>query len=113
MTLIILLLAVLALVLLITAVKLHPFIEIKNRLNCSIVDNAFINMSVLMQATSGRAEQDTALMQIGPLTILPANFEIRQWGIAGRMEEGLVDSLDQGSAGGRIEKRLALKQRQL
>lgn len=71
-------------------VKLYPFIEIKNRLNCSIVDNAFINMSVLMQATSGRAQEETALMQIGPLTILPANLEIRQWGIAGRMEEGLV-----------------------
>lgn len=71
-------------------VKLYPFIEIKNRLNCSIVDNAFINMSVLMQAVSGKAEQETALMQIGPLTILPANLEVRQWGIAGRMEEGLV-----------------------
>lgn len=71
-------------------IKLRPFIEIKNRLNCSIVDNAFINLSVLMQATSGRAEQETALMQLGPLTILPANFEIRQWGMAGRMEEGLV-----------------------
>lgn len=71
-------------------VKLYPFIEINNRLNCSIVDNAFINLSVLMQAMSGRAEQETALMQLGPLTILPSNFEIRQWGIAGRMEEGLV-----------------------
>lgn len=70
-------------------VKLYPFIEIKNRLNCSIVDNAFINMSVLLQAVAGRAEQDTALMQLGPLTILPANFEIRQWGVQGRMEEGL------------------------
>lgn len=39
-------------------VKLYPFIEIKNRLNCSIVDNAFINLSVLLQATSGRAEQE-------------------------------------------------------
>lgn len=70
-------------------VKLYPFIEIKNRLNCSIVDNAFINMSVMLQATSGKAEQETALMQIGPLTILPANFEVRQSGLAGRMEDGL------------------------
>lgn len=71
-------------------VKLYPFIEIKNRLNCSIVDNAFLNMSVMLQPTSGKAEQETALMQIGPLTILPANFEVRQSGTQGRMEEGLV-----------------------
>lgn len=70
-------------------VKLFPFIEIKNRLNCSIVDNAFINMSVLLQATSGRSEQDTALMQLGSLTVLPANFEVRQWNTQGKMEEGL------------------------
>lgn len=71
-------------------VELYNFIEIKNRLICSIIDNAFINLSVLMQAGSGRSEQETALMQLGPLTILPANFEIRQWGLAGRMEEGLA-----------------------
>lgn len=71
-------------------VELYPFIEINNRLNCSIVDNAFINLSVLMQATSGRSEQETALMQLGNLTILPANMEIRQWGLAGRMEEALA-----------------------
>lgn len=70
-------------------IKLYPFVEIKNRLNCSIVDNAFLNLSVLLQPTTGRSEQDTALMHLGPLTILPANFEVRQWGIAGRMEEGL------------------------
>lgn len=71
-------------------VELYPFIEINNRLNCSIVDNAFINLSVLMQPTSGRSEQETALMQLGNLTVLPANMEIRQWGLAGRMEEALA-----------------------
>lgn len=70
-------------------VKQYPFIEIKNRLNCSLVDSAFINLSVLLQAMSGRSEQETALMQMGPMTILPANFEMRQWNMQGRMEEGL------------------------
>lgn len=70
-------------------IKLYPFIEIKNRLNCSIVDNAFINLSVLLQATAGRSEQETALMQLGMLTILPANFEMRQWQPQGRLEEAL------------------------
>lgn len=70
-------------------VKLYPFIEIKNRLNCSILDNAFLNMSVLLQPLSGKAEQETALMQIGPLTILPANYDVKQSALSGRMEDGL------------------------
>jgi hypothetical protein len=70
-------------------VKLYPFIEIKNRLKCSIVDNAFINLSILLQATSGRSEQETALMQLGQMTVLPANLELRQWPTQGRLEEGL------------------------
>lgn len=70
-------------------VKLYPFIEIKNRLKCSIVDNAFINLSILLQATSGRSEQETALMQLGQMTVLPSNMELRQWPTQGRLEEGL------------------------
>lgn len=72
------------------AIKLNPFIEIKNRLNCSIVDNAFINMSVLTRPTTARAGEAMAIMQLGPLSILPPNLEVTQWGIAGRMEEGLA-----------------------
>jgi hypothetical protein len=72
------------------AIKLNPFIEIKNRLNCAIVDNAFINMSVLTRPTTARAEEAMAIMQLGPLSVLPPNLEITQWGIAGRMEEGLA-----------------------
>lgn len=72
------------------AIKLNPFIEIKNRLNCSIVDNAFINMSVLTRPTTARAAESMAIMQLGPLSVLPPNLEVTQWGIAGRMEEGLA-----------------------
>lgn len=71
-------------------VKLHPFIEIKNRINCATVDNAFLNMSVLLKPTTGDASQKMGLVQIGPLSILPPNTEVQQWGLAGRMEEGLA-----------------------
>lgn len=72
------------------AIKLCPFIEIKNRLNCSVVDNAFINMSVLVRPTTAQAAQNAAIMHLGPLSILPPNVEIQQWGLTGRMEEGLA-----------------------
>jgi len=72
------------------AIKLCPFIEIKNRLNCSVVDNAFINMSVLVRPTNSQAATNAAIMHLGPLSILPPNVEIQQWGLTGRMEEGLA-----------------------
>jgi len=72
------------------AIKLYPFIEIKNRLNCSVVDNAFINMSVLVRPMTQQAATNAAIMHLGPLSILPPNVEIQQWGLTGRMEEGLA-----------------------
>ncbi len=71
-------------------IKLYPFIEIKNRLNCSVVDNAFINMSVLVRPTTSQAATNAAIMHLGPLSVLPPNVEIQQWGLTGRMEEGLA-----------------------
>lgn len=71
-------------------IKLFPFIGIKNRLNCAIVDNAFINMSVLVRPTTANAANSAAIIQLGPLSVLPPNTEIAQWGMAGRMEEGLA-----------------------
>ena len=80
------------------ALKLYPFIEIKNRLNCAVVDNAFLNMSVLVRPTTSAAYNAAAIMHLGPLSILPPNLEVTQWGIAGRMEEGLA-----------VEKALTMK----
>lgn len=71
-------------------VKMYPFIEIKNRLRCSTIDNTFLNNSVLVQPTTERAFQDFSLQQAGPLTILRNGLEVRQFGLAGRIEEGLA-----------------------
>lgn len=72
------------------AIKLHPFIAIKNRLNCAVVDNAFLNMSVLVKALTANGQNGQAITQLGPLSVLPPNVEVQQWGLAGRMEEGLA-----------------------
>ena len=69
---------------------MYPFIEIKNRLSCAVVDNAFVNLSVLVQPTTDMAYEDSVLQQIGPVTILRHGLNIQQWGLAGRMEEGLA-----------------------
>lgn len=72
------------------AIKLHPFIAIKNRLNCAVVDNAFMNMSVLVKALTANGYNGQAITQLGPLSVLPPNVEVQNWGLAGRMEEGLA-----------------------
>jgi hypothetical protein len=71
-------------------VKLYPFVALKDRLNCATVDNAFLNMSVLVKALNKGATADLQLFQMGYMTVLPPDIEVQQWGIAGRMEEGLA-----------------------
>lgn len=71
-------------------VKMHPFIEIKNRANCAIVDNMFLNLSVLVKHNNPKDLQGLSMLQIGPLSVLPPGTEPVQWGLAGRMEEGLA-----------------------
>lgn len=71
-------------------VKMNPFIQLKNRTNCAAIDNFFLTMSVLVKATSGKTAQNPNLMQVGPLSILPPDTEVQQWGLAGRMQEGLM-----------------------
>jgi len=71
-------------------VKMNPFIQLKNRTNCAVVDNMFLNLGVLLRATSAKALQTLSLIQIGPMTILPPDTEVVQWGITGRMQEGLA-----------------------
>jgi hypothetical protein len=72
------------------AIKMYPFLENKNRLSCAVIDNAFLNMSVLVKPTTSKIEEPLGIMQVGPLSILPNQFEVQNWGIAGRMEEGLA-----------------------
>lgn len=71
-------------------VKMHPFIQLKNRTNCAVVDNMFLNLSVLLKATSPKALETLSLIQIGPMSVLPPETEVVQWGVTGRMEEGLA-----------------------
>lgn len=71
-------------------IKMYPFIEIKNRLTCSYIDNAFLGNSILVQPTTAKSSIESALQQIGPLTILKHGFNIQQWGLAGRLEESLA-----------------------
>lgn len=72
------------------AIKLHPFIAIKNRLNCAVVDNAFLNMSVLVKPLTAKGYNGQAIVQVGPLSVLPSDVEIQNWGLSGRLEEGLA-----------------------
>lgn len=71
-------------------VKVYPFIELKNRGSCAVWDSMFLNMAVLLKTTSGEVNQRMGLVQMGPLSILPPNTEVQQWGLVGRMEEALV-----------------------
>lgn len=85
-------------------IKMHPFIEIKNRLTCAGIDNVFLNMSVLVETQNAKDVANVSLLHIGPMTVLPPGFKPVQWGLAGRLEEALaydrhLDNKLQGNIG--------------
>lgn len=71
-------------------VKMYPFVALKDRLNCATMDNAFLNMSLLVKAQNKAALQDLQLLRVGAMTILPPDLELQQHQLIGRMEESLV-----------------------
>lgn len=58
--------------------KIFPFIQMKDRLKCQIVDGAFLGSSILVQQADANALQKTQLMTVGPLSILPPGYNLQQ-----------------------------------
>jgi hypothetical protein len=71
-------------------VKLYPFVALKDRLNCATIDNAHMNMSLLLQAASKDALNDLQLLRVGSVSIIPPGLTVQQHQLIGRMEESLV-----------------------
>lgn len=70
--------------------KLQSFVHLKNRTNCALADNMFLNMGLVLKALSPKALQNLNLLYVGPLVIIPPETEMVQQQMAGRMEEGLA-----------------------
>lgn len=53
-------------------------LETENRLMCRVIDGAFIESSLILESTSGKATDAVQLMQVGPTTVLKPGVKIQQ-----------------------------------
>jgi len=82
-------------------VKMYAAMEIKNRLKCALLDNAFLNSTMVWQATAPDDLNRVSLVQAGPISIVPPGYNVVQRNTAGQIEgplqierevEGLLQS---------------------
>lgn len=71
-------------------IKMHAIIEIKTRANCVLVDNMFMNMSCMVTTQNTKDIESLALLEIGPLRVLPPGTTPVQWQLSGAMQDGLA-----------------------
>jgi hypothetical protein len=57
--------------------KVYASMEIKNRLLCKIVDNAFLSGGITLQATDANSLQKTNLVQAGDFNIIPPGYLVQ------------------------------------
>ncbi len=57
--------------------KIYSAMEIKNRLLCKIVDNAFLSGGITLQANDASSLQKTNLVQAGDFNIIPPGYAVQ------------------------------------
>lgn len=67
-------------------VKMYPVIELKNRQKCQMIDVAATSSSILLQPQTPEAAQQVNLVNMGPLTLLPYNYNVVQRQFSGVVE---------------------------
>lgn len=75
-------------------IKMCGAMEIKNRLRCALVDAAFARAQILLQPTTPDALNKTNIVQMGPMAILPAGYNVVQQNIAGALDAPMSISTD-------------------
>lgn len=68
----------------------HKHIELENRLMCRAFDGAFIDGSLVIKPGTTRNADKLQLVQLGPVTLLPAGAEIQQTKLSGFIEAPLA-----------------------
>lgn len=66
--------------------RAHKHIELLNRLMCRMFDGAFIEGSLVIKPGTTRNADKLQLVQLGPVTLLPAGAEIQQTKLAGFLD---------------------------
>ena len=75
-------------------VKMFSALELKNRLKCSLVDSAVARTSIHLKPQSPNDLTRTNIVQMGPYSIMPPNFEMQQTNTAGVLDAPMAVDKD-------------------
>lgn len=70
-------------------VKMYSALELKNRLKCSLVDSAMARTSIHLQPKSANDLHRSNVVNMGPYSILPPNYDVQQTNTAGILDAPL------------------------
>jgi len=70
-------------------VKMYAALELKNRLKCSLVDAAMARTSIHLQPKSPNDLHRSNVVNMGPYSILPPNYDVQQTNTAGILDAPL------------------------
>lgn len=69
--------------------SVYAMLQVKNRLECSTDDLAFIATMIGLQSKSGKSMEQAALIPFGPFLQIPPDFDVQQATIRGNLEDPL------------------------
>jgi len=75
-------------------VKMYGAMEIKNRLRCALVDAAFTRAQIMLQPTTPDALNKSSLVQLGPIAVLPPNYNVVQQNVTGALDSTMSVATD-------------------
>lgn len=83
-------------------IKMYQVMELKNRLMCATVDASFARTQIMFKPTSPNSLNKTSVVQMGPYSILPPDYEVVQQNISGVLDAPMatmsaMDGIIQGN----------------
>lgn len=69
--------------------SVYAMLQVKNRLECSTDDLAFIATMIGLQSKSQKSVEQAALIPFGPFLMIPPDFDVQQATIRGNLEDPL------------------------
>lgn len=63
--------------------RILPIMQATDRMACALIDNTLLRSSIVLQPQNASSRAKSALMQIGPITVLPDGFAVQQGSLFG------------------------------
>jgi hypothetical protein len=70
--------------------RILPIMQATDRMACALTDNTLLRSSIVLQPQNASSRAKSALMQVGPITVLPEGFLVQQGTLFGDLEGSIA-----------------------